>query len=73
MVVIVSKRTHAQIHKQDKKDKEGHTKQWIKYELDDYRWTTFGDAKEITDNIAQWLQDKGLQAGDRVLIYAKTR
>ncbi|KAI8143759.1 membrane dipeptidase-domain-containing protein [Fennellomyces sp. T-0311] len=61
------------IHKQNTKDKEGNTKQWIKYELDDYQWTTFESAKEITDKVAGWLQEQGLQAGDRMLIYSKTR
>ena len=43
------------------------------YELEDYRWQTFGQAKEATDNVSEWLFEQGLEPGDRMLIYAKTR
>ncbi|KAI9489468.1 hypothetical protein BDB00DRAFT_613968 [Zychaea mexicana] len=43
------------------------------YELEDYRWKTYGEAKESTDRLAEWLDQQGLKAGDRMLIYAKTR
>ena len=43
------------------------------YELEDYRWKTFGQAKEATDNVSEWLFGHGLEPGDCMLIYAKTR
>ncbi|KAI9254564.1 hypothetical protein BDA99DRAFT_161013 [Phascolomyces articulosus] len=43
------------------------------YELDDYRWQTYGQAKEATDRISEWLVEQGLKPGDCMLIYANTR
>lgn len=62
-----------QIHSNEKKDENQQTKKWLTYELDDYSWTTYGEAKEMTDKMAAYLQQRGLKAGDRMLIYAKTR
>ncbi|KAI8379172.1 uncharacterized protein BYT42DRAFT_496220 [Radiomyces spectabilis] len=48
-------------------------KKWSSYELEDYKWINYGEAKKLSDNIAAVFQEKKLQAGDRVLLYAKTR
>ncbi|KAI7851486.1 membrane dipeptidase-domain-containing protein [Circinella umbellata] len=61
------------IHSQEKKNENGETKRWNMYELEDYRWKTFGQAKEATDNVSEWLFGHGLEPGDCMLIYAKTR
>ncbi|KAI7880640.1 acetyl-CoA synthetase-like protein [Lichtheimia hyalospora FSU 10163] len=61
------------IHTKKKKDDKGNTKKWNMYELGDYEWMSYGDAKKNTDNMAAWLLEQGFQKGDRMLIYAKTR
>lgn len=64
---------YQKIHTKEKKDDKGNTKKWNMYELGDYEWLNYGDAKKNTDTMAAWLLDQGFKKGDRMLIYAKTR
>jgi len=47
-------------------------KVWSAYELTDYNWVTFADAKRISMNIANGFHKLGLHPKSRLLIFAKT-
>ncbi|OZJ03048.1 hypothetical protein BZG36_03705, partial [Bifiguratus adelaidae] len=46
-------------------------KTWSKYELSDYRWINYAEAKQYTDGIAYQLQS-WLGSADKALLFAKT-
>ncbi|KAF7720766.1 long-chain fatty acid-CoA ligase [Apophysomyces ossiformis] len=52
----------SQIHTREKEDESGRLKTWKMYELEEYRWINYSEAKELGDNIAACLQQNGLKA-----------
>ncbi|KAG0180574.1 long-chain fatty acid-CoA ligase [Apophysomyces sp. BC1021] len=62
-----------QIHTKEQTVAGGEQKTWSMYELDKYEWMNYGQAREISENIAAHLQEHGLKAGDKMLLFAKTR
>ncbi|RUS27223.1 hypothetical protein BC938DRAFT_483577 [Jimgerdemannia flammicorona] len=57
----------------DPSDPESKPKKWSSYELSEYRWLSYTEAKRASDCIAIALKEMGIKPGDRVLLFAKTR
>ncbi|OAD72151.1 hypothetical protein PHYBLDRAFT_25494 [Phycomyces blakesleeanus NRRL 1555(-)] len=57
----------------DPNNPESKPKKWMSYELEDYTWLTYGEAKKRTEKIAGCLKKRGLKSGDLILLFAKTR
>lgn len=54
-------------------DGSGKNKKWYTPELsDNYKWITYGEAKQMTDSLAAYLLENGVKPGDSVLLFAKT-
>ncbi|KAI7897854.1 membrane dipeptidase-domain-containing protein [Cokeromyces recurvatus] len=52
---------------------EGKPKKWSYFELGDYEWMSYREANEKIQKIASILQRHGLQHGDIVILFSKTR
>ncbi|ORX59043.1 acetyl-CoA synthetase-like protein, partial [Hesseltinella vesiculosa] len=50
----------------------GQTKKWISYELGDYEWWTYEQARALSIKTAALMQSHGIGKGDRVFFFAKT-
>ncbi|KAI9031689.1 hypothetical protein CLU79DRAFT_729632 [Phycomyces nitens] len=57
----------------DPNDPESKPKKWSSYELEEYSWITYGEAKKRTEKIAACLKKRGFKSGDVILLFAKTR
>ncbi|KAF9165749.1 hypothetical protein DFQ26_009431 [Actinomortierella ambigua] len=62
------------VHKVEKKsaDPSQKPKTWITYELSDYKWMTYRQAKQQCHRIGLGLTQAGLKKGDFVMIFAAT-
>ncbi|KUJ17009.1 AMP-binding enzyme [Mollisia scopiformis] len=52
--------------------KELNNKQWIYYEMSEYKWTTYQDYFNLAIRIGQSLRNAGLEPGSRVHVFAAT-
>ncbi|ORZ15193.1 hypothetical protein BCR42DRAFT_416590 [Absidia repens] len=70
---IFGYRTLIKTHTQEKPAHgDQQAKKWTTYELDDYKWWTFKQARQFSLNTAVVLRNHGIKPGDRVFFFAKT-
>ncbi|ORZ06831.1 hypothetical protein BCR41DRAFT_373940 [Lobosporangium transversale] len=62
------------VHKVEKQsaNPEEKPKTWMTYELSDYKWMTYRQAKDYADQIGLGLKRLGVDKGDCILIFAST-
>ncbi|KAG2200342.1 hypothetical protein INT47_002256 [Mucor saturninus] len=72
---VFGQRPLLKIHTKEKKpaSPDQKPKKWTYFELGDYEWMNFTEANDKVKKIASALQKHGLEKGDIVILFAKTR